>query len=202
MTSMVYLALSTSRLGVRWSSAEAAASVARWRRVCRGRRARRDHRPVIGDARSGSASILADAPSTASSRRHRSGRAAAGFNEAIECLGGLEILIAAQGIALPREAIRHELEAWDRTLETNLTSVFEFCQSPLASWPQPARQDHHDRFDAELFGRSQRCRVRRKQGRSRSADEGARQRVGAARHQRERDRPRLHQDRSEPAHLA
>jgi len=53
---------------------------------------------------------------------------AAGFDEAVERLGGLDILIAAQGITLPRAALDHDLEAWDTTLETNLTSVFELCQ--------------------------------------------------------------------------
>ena len=53
---------------------------------------------------------------------------AAGFEQALEGLGGLDVLIAAQGIALPRVALDHDLEAWDATIETNLTSVFELCQ--------------------------------------------------------------------------
>ena len=53
---------------------------------------------------------------------------AAGFRTALELLGGLEILVAAHGIARPRPALEHDLVAWDETLETNLTSVFELCQ--------------------------------------------------------------------------
>lgn len=51
-----------------------------------------------------------------------------GFQETLERLGGLDILIAAQGIAFPRVALEHDIEAWDETLETNLTSVFALCQ--------------------------------------------------------------------------
>lgn len=53
---------------------------------------------------------------------------AAGFEEAVEMLGGLDVLVAAQGLTLPSPALEHDLEAWDATLETNLTSVFELAQ--------------------------------------------------------------------------
>jgi 2-deoxy-D-gluconate 3-dehydrogenase len=51
-----------------------------------------------------------------------------GFGAALEILGGLDILVNAAGI-LRREPSRdHTLEAWDLTLEINLTAVFEMCQ--------------------------------------------------------------------------
>jgi 2-deoxy-D-gluconate 3-dehydrogenase len=53
---------------------------------------------------------------------------AAGFERAVELLGGLDILIAAQGLTLPSPALEHSLEDWDATLETNVTSVFELAQ--------------------------------------------------------------------------
>jgi 2-deoxy-D-gluconate 3-dehydrogenase len=44
-------------------------------------------------------------------------------------LGGIDILVAAQGIALPRSVLDHDDQAWDDTIETNLTSVFRVCRS-------------------------------------------------------------------------
>ena len=89
----------------------------------------------------------------------------AGFNEAIECLGGLDILIAAQGIALPRDVLEHDLVALgsnDRDepdLGVRVLPARRACHGSSAPW-----QDHHDCFDAELLGWSQ-CRgVRGKQG--------------------------------------
>ena len=54
------------------------------------------------------------------------------------------------------------------------------------------------RVAAELSGRHQRARLRRRQVRHRRADQGAGQRVGAARRQGQRHRPRLHRDRQHP----
>ncbi len=50
------------------------------------------------------------------------------FAQSVDLLGGVDILIAAQGIALPGPALEYELAQWDTTLEVNLTSVFELCQ--------------------------------------------------------------------------
>ncbi len=53
---------------------------------------------------------------------------AAGFEQAVEQLGGIDVLVTAQGLTLPSPALEHSLEAWDATLETNVTSVFELAQ--------------------------------------------------------------------------
>ena len=58
-----------------------------------------------------------------------------------------------------------------------------------------SRQDHLHRVAAELPGRHQRARLHGGQVRHRRPDQGARQRVGAARRERQRDRARLHRDR-------
>jgi 2-deoxy-D-gluconate 3-dehydrogenase len=50
------------------------------------------------------------------------------IDDVSERLGGIDILVAAQGIAVPRPVLDHDDEAWDRTLETNLTSVFRSCR--------------------------------------------------------------------------
>lgn len=52
----------------------------------------------------------------------------AAFDEAVEGLGGLDVLVNSHGIARVAEAADHPIETWDETIETNLTSVFELCQ--------------------------------------------------------------------------
>ena len=47
----------------------------------------------------------------------------------VDWLGGLDILVAAQGVALPRPVLDHDDDAWDVTLETNLTSVFRLARA-------------------------------------------------------------------------
>jgi 2-deoxy-D-gluconate 3-dehydrogenase len=51
-----------------------------------------------------------------------------GFNEAVEKLGTLDILINNHGITRVQDSITFPIDAWDRMIETNLTSVFLLCQ--------------------------------------------------------------------------
>jgi 2-deoxy-D-gluconate 3-dehydrogenase len=51
-----------------------------------------------------------------------------GFHEAVEALGGLDILVACHGIIRPDDSLDYDMELWDRHLEVNLTSVFRLCQ--------------------------------------------------------------------------
>ena len=51
-----------------------------------------------------------------------------GFAEAVEGLGGLDILVTSHGTGHVQDAVEHEQEEWDRVLEVNVTSVFELCQ--------------------------------------------------------------------------
>jgi 2-deoxy-D-gluconate 3-dehydrogenase len=50
------------------------------------------------------------------------------FREAVERLGGLDVLVTAHGTVHAQDAVEHELGAWDEVLEVNLTSVLELCQ--------------------------------------------------------------------------
>jgi 2-deoxy-D-gluconate 3-dehydrogenase len=52
----------------------------------------------------------------------------AALTQVIGELGGLSILVNCQGVAHIHEALEHPLEAWDETLEVNLTSVFWVSQ--------------------------------------------------------------------------
>jgi 2-deoxy-D-gluconate 3-dehydrogenase len=51
-----------------------------------------------------------------------------GFNESVEALGTLDILINSHGIQRRERAEAFPLDDWDLVLEINLTSVFELCQ--------------------------------------------------------------------------
>jgi 2-deoxy-D-gluconate 3-dehydrogenase len=51
-----------------------------------------------------------------------------GFEESVEVLGGLDVLVACHGTLHAGPALELGLAEWDDTLETNLTSVFELCR--------------------------------------------------------------------------
>ena len=50
------------------------------------------------------------------------------FAEAVEQLGGVDILVTAHGLTTRHNAEDFPLDEWSRTLEVNLTSVFKLCQ--------------------------------------------------------------------------
>jgi 2-deoxy-D-gluconate 3-dehydrogenase len=56
-----------------------------------------------------------------------------GFDEAVERLGGIDVLVQCHGVTNAGEALDQPLERWDETLEVNLTSVFELAR--LAARP-------------------------------------------------------------------
>jgi 2-deoxy-D-gluconate 3-dehydrogenase len=51
-----------------------------------------------------------------------------GFGEAVERLGGLDVLVNSHGIGRASEAVDHGLADWDDVIEVNLTATFELCQ--------------------------------------------------------------------------
>ena len=51
-----------------------------------------------------------------------------GFAEAVERLGGLDILVNSHGIGRASDAVDHDLADWDEVIEVNLTATFELCQ--------------------------------------------------------------------------
>ena len=51
-----------------------------------------------------------------------------GFDEAVEKLSGLDILVNSHGITSRSDAVDHELADWDEVIEVNLTATFELCQ--------------------------------------------------------------------------
>jgi 2-deoxy-D-gluconate 3-dehydrogenase len=51
-----------------------------------------------------------------------------GFDDAVERLGGLDILVNSHGIGRASEAVEHDLSDWDEVIEVNLTATFELCQ--------------------------------------------------------------------------
>lgn len=53
---------------------------------------------------------------------------ARGFRQALDALGGLDILVTAHGHVQPQPSAVVDDMDWDRTLATNLTSVFQLSQ--------------------------------------------------------------------------
>lgn len=51
-----------------------------------------------------------------------------GFEEAVELLGGVDILINNAGMQVRGKAEEIDLEHWDKLVELNITAVFELCQ--------------------------------------------------------------------------
>ena len=51
-----------------------------------------------------------------------------GFAEALERLGGIDILVNSHGIGRASDAVDHDLADWDEVIEVNLTATFELCQ--------------------------------------------------------------------------
>lgn len=51
-----------------------------------------------------------------------------GFDDAVEALGGLDILVTSHGTLHADPALETSFEHWDETIEVNLTSVFELCR--------------------------------------------------------------------------
>ncbi|HEX2303400.1 MAG TPA: SDR family oxidoreductase [Gaiella sp.] len=50
-----------------------------------------------------------------------------GFDESVDRLGRLDVLVTAHGIGRPSEAVDHELADWDDVIEVNLTATFQLC---------------------------------------------------------------------------
>jgi 2-dehydro-3-deoxy-D-gluconate 5-dehydrogenase len=61
----------------------------------------------------------------------------AGFAEAVEKLGGIDILVASHGMVKAGDSLSFGLDTWDETIESNLNSVFSLCQ--LAGAPMLAQ---------------------------------------------------------------
>jgi 2-deoxy-D-gluconate 3-dehydrogenase len=51
-----------------------------------------------------------------------------GYAEAVERLGGLDVLVNAHGIGRASDAVDHDLADWDDVIEVNLTATFELCR--------------------------------------------------------------------------
>jgi len=71
-------------------------------------------------ARIGGIAIRADVSDRAELRR--------GFDQAVESLGGLDVLVTSHGTLHAGPSLEVSLDGWDDTLEVNLTSVFELCR--------------------------------------------------------------------------
>ena len=108
----------------------------------------------------------------------------------------VDILVNNAGTIARAPALAHDDEQWRRVLQTNLTSQFVLARELGAPDGRArGRQDHLHRVDAELSGRGQRRSLHGVEIGCRRARSRARERVGAARRERERDRPGLLRNR-------
>ena len=112
-------------------------------------------------------------------------------------IGPLDVLVNNAGIADGGASLDTAPEAFDRVVATNLRGVWLMSVAAAERWrhAQARRRDRQHRLDPRLarFGRHGRlCGL---EGRRRADDEGARARMGALRHPRQRARAGLHRDR-------
>jgi 2-deoxy-D-gluconate 3-dehydrogenase len=84
-------------------------------------------------------------------------------DQTASAFGSLDILVNNAGITRRAPAVDYPVAEWDEVIAADLTSVFRLCQ------------DRQHRFPAQLSGRYHRARLRRGQGRRRSAYQGTRQ---------------------------
>jgi 2-deoxy-D-gluconate 3-dehydrogenase len=98
-------------LGISEALAEAGAVVA-----VMGRSAATDE----AAARVGGTAVHTDLSDRASLRR--------GFDDAVEALGGLDVLVCSHGTLHAGPALETSFDRWDATIEVNLTAVFELCR--------------------------------------------------------------------------
>ncbi len=61
----------------------------------------------------------------------------AGFSEAVQKLGGIDILVTCHGTVKAGDSLTYDAANWDETIESNLNSVFHLCQ--LAAAPMIAQ---------------------------------------------------------------
>ena len=107
----------------------------------------------------------------------------------------VDILVNNAGTIRRAPAAEHPRSWWDEVIQVDLSSQFVLTQA-VAHGMLAARpgQDHLHGIAADLPGRHHGARVRRGEIGDRRTDQGAVQRVGIARRDRERDRTRLHRD--------
>jgi 2-dehydro-3-deoxy-D-gluconate 5-dehydrogenase len=57
---------------------------------------------------------------------------ARGFAQAVDRVGGIDVLVTSHGISRPADTLAAPVEDWDATLEVNLSSVYELCRLAAA----------------------------------------------------------------------
>ena len=118
------------------------------------------------------------------------------IEEATAAFGRLDILVNSAGVIARGSVLDVSAEDADRVLHVNLGCVLAPRARRGARVRRAGqRRDRQRRLAAVVSGRRARVVVRDRQARRGRRDAGARQRMGAARRARQRDRARLHRHR-------
>ena len=160
------------------------------------------------DAAATRAAVEATGPALSSTSRRISastrGHPGGSSTSACRAFGRIDILVNNAGIIRRADALDFTEKDWDDVIDVNLKTVFFLSQAVgqavrRAGW---RRQDHQHRVDALLPGRHPRAVLHRVEERRRRPDAAARQRMGEAPHQRQRDRARATWRRTTPPRCA
>ncbi len=122
--------------------------------------------------------------------------------EAVHALGGLDVLVTAHGHVRPESSAVVDVEEWDLTLATNLSSCFQLSQLAFVEMQRRgAGKIVHVASMYAFFGGLGVAAYAASKGGPRPAREEPLARVGPTRDQRQRYRPWLRAHRAEPPHL-
>ena len=126
-------------------------------------------------------------------------------DQVIAAFGPIDILVNNAGTSWGAPTIEHPLDGWNKVITLNVTAIFVVTQEVGRRCMVPRRAGKViniasiQGLTGTLSGRHADAGLQREQGRGRQHDAHACQRMGAARHQRQRDRPGLLPDQDDGA---
>ena len=138
-------------------------------------------------------------------RHGRPGGDPAAGRQVIAALGPIDILVNNAGTSWGAPTIEHPLDGWNKVIDSQRDGDLRRHAGGRAALHGAAAKRQGDQHrvdpgpDRHLSGGHADARLQREQGRGRQHDAHARRRVGAARHQRQRDRPGLLPDQDDGA---
>ena len=123
----------------------------------------------------------------------------AAFDVVDAALGPIDIVVNNAGISIVKPALEMPVEDWDAVVNTNLRGAWLVAQAAGKRWLDGQAAGHHrqHRLDPGPAHDRPGGALQRLEGRPDPSHARARHGMGAPRHPRQRDLPRLHRDRDE-----